>query len=121
MVITNSIKIKIYDLYKYYFGCTFEGNPEELFKSKKDKINMHYYSIIFVLSLFLLYILENKVKITQKYFPQIINLFNFQQKLFLLLSDMVIHKIKINNEQKIWIREIMNNLNNKLFYPYLYN
>jgi hypothetical protein len=53
---------------------------------------------------------------TQEYFPQIINLFNFQQKLFLLLSDMVIHNIRISSKQKIWMREIMNILNNKLMF-----
>ena len=116
LVIINRIRIKIYDLYKYYFGCTFEGKPEILFNVKKVKINLHYYSIIFVLSLSLIYIFTNKVKMTQEYFPQIINLFNFQQKLFLLLSDMVIHKIKINKGQKIWVREIMNILNNKLMF-----
>ena len=116
LVIINKIKIKIYDLYKYYFGCSFEGAPENIFISQKSKIILHYYSIIFVLSLGLLYILTNKVKMTQIYYPQIINLFNFQQKLFLLLSDMVIHKIKINKGQKMWIREIMNILNNKLMF-----
>ena len=112
----NAIKIKLYDLYKFYFGCSFEGTPKNLFISKKSKITLHYYSIIFVLSLGLLYILTNKVKMSQVYFPQIINLFNFQQKLFLLLSDMVIHKIKINKGQKMWVREIMNILNNKLMF-----
>ena len=112
----NTIKIKLYDLYKFYFGCSFEGTPKNLFISKKSKITLHYYSIIFVLSLGLLYILTNKVKMSQVYFPQIINLFNFQQKLFLLLSDMVIHKIKINKGQKMWVREIMNILNNKLMF-----
>ena len=97
-------------------GCTFEGKPETFFNIKKAKINLHYYSIILVLSLALVYILTNKVKMTQEYFPQIINLFNFQQKLFLLLSDMVIHKIKINSGQKMWAREIMNILNNKLMF-----
>ena len=116
LVIMSTIRIKIYDLYKYYFGCSFEGAPENLFISKNIKVSLHYYSIIFVLSLGLLYIITNKVKMTQEYFPQIINIFNFQQKLFLLLSDMVIHKIKINNEQRIWVRDIMNILNNKLMF-----
>ena len=116
LVIINRIKIKIYDLYKYYFGCTLEGKPEILFNVKKVKINLHYYSIIFILSLSFVYILTNKVKMTREYFPQIINLFNFQQKLFLLLSDMFIHEIKINRQQKIWVREIMNILNNKLMF-----
>jgi len=116
LVIINSIKIKIYDLYKFYFGCSFEGAPETLFFEKNAKINLHYYSIIFILSLALIYNITNKVKMTQEYFPQIINLFNFQQKLFLLLSDMVIHNIRINSKQKIWIREIMNILNNKLMF-----
>ena len=116
LVIINSIKINIYDLYKYYFGCSFEGAPENLFASKKAKINLHYYSIILVMCLALIYILTNKVKMTQEFFPQIINLFNFQQKLFLLLSDMIIHKKKINNNQKVWAREIMNILNNKLMF-----
>ena len=112
----NTIKIKLYDLYKFYFGCSFEGTPKNLFISKKSKITLHYYSIIFVLSLGLLYILTNKVKMSQVYFPQIINLFNFQQKLCVLVSDMVIHKIKINKGQKMWVREIMNILNNKLMF-----
>ena len=116
LVAINRIRIKIYDLYKYYLGCTFEGKPENLFNIKKVKIHLHYYSIILILSLALVYILTNKVKLAQEYFPQIINLFNFQQKLFLLLSDMVIHKIKINKGQKMWVREIMNILNNKLMF-----
>ena len=116
IVIINSIKIKIYDLYKFYFGCSFEGAPENLFSEKNAKINLHYYSIIFIISLALIYNLTNKVKMTQEYFPQIINLFNFQQKLFLLLSDMVIHNIRISSKQKIWMREIMNILNNKLMF-----
>ena len=114
--ITNSMKIKIIDLFRFYSGCSFEGTPENLFLSKRAKINLHYYSMVLILTLGLLYIIVNKVKMTQEYFPQIINLFNFQQKLFLLLSDMVIHKIKINDDQKIWIREIMNILNNKLMF-----
>lgn len=116
LVINNSIKIKIYDLYKFYFGCSFEGAPENLFFEKNAKINLHYYSIIFIISLGLIYNLTNKVKMTQEYFPQIINLFNFQQKLFLLLSDMVIHNMRISPKQKIWVREIMNILNNKLMF-----
>lgn len=116
IVIINSIKIKIYDLYKFYFGCSFEGAPENLFFEKNTKVNLHYYSIIFILSLALIYNLTNKVRMTQEYFPQIINLFNFQQKLFLLLSDLVIHNIRINSKQKIWMREIMNILNNKLMF-----
>lgn len=114
--IMDSIKIKLFDLFRFYFGCAFEGAPENLFFSKRAKINLHYYSIVLILSLGLIYIIINKVKMTQEYFPQIINLFNFQLKLFLLLSDMVIHKIKINDEQKIWVREIMNILNNKLMF-----
>ena len=116
MAVMSSIKIKIRDLFRFYGGCTFEGTPENLFISKRAKINLHYYSIVLILSLGLMYIIVNKVKMTQEYFPQMINLFNFQQKLFLLLSDMVIHKIKINDDQKMWVREIMNILNNKLMF-----
>ena len=37
--INNMNRIKLYDLFKFYMGSSFDGSPEKLFSSKKEATN----------------------------------------------------------------------------------
>ena len=69
--INNMNRIKLYDLFKFYMGSSFDGSPEKLFSSKKSKFYYHCYTIIFILSIGLLYIISQNIKLTQECFEEI--------------------------------------------------
>lgn len=94
----NSIRIKSYDLFIFYLSCSFEGMPQNYLSSSTNRKNnfMNYYSIILILSLGIFYIITQKIKMTKDYKDKLLKLINIQEKMFLILCDAVIQKIKNN-------------------------
>ena len=111
----NMSRIFIYDLYKFYLGSSIEGCPQNLYDEKSAKINLHFYSVILILSLGLMYIITHKIKMTKDYQDKLLNLINLQQRAFLIFCDVMIKKRSDtnNNEKDIWINEIIRELNNR--------
>ena len=112
----NMSRIFIYDLYKFYLGCSIEGSPQNLYNEKNLKLNLHFYSITLVLSLGLMYVITHKIKMTKDYQDKLLRLINIQQKAFLIFCDAMINKINNtdnNNMKDIWLNEIFRELNNK--------
>ena len=112
----NMSRIFIYDLYKFYLGSSIEGCPQNLYDEKNTKINLHFYSVILILSLGLMYVILHKIKMTKDYQDKLLNLVNLQQKAFLIFCDAMIKKrndTNNNNTKDIWINEIIRELNNR--------
>ena len=109
-------RIKIYDLYKFYMGSSFDGTPEKLFSSKKSKICFHFYTIIFILSIATLYIISQNIELIQEYFQEVINIINKQEKIFLLFCDIIMQKLNKKYKENLWVTQILNILNkNSIF------
>ena len=109
-------QIKLYDLYRFYMGSSFDGIPEKLFSSKKSKFYLHCYSIIFILSIGTLYIIFQNIILAQEKLTDIIKLINIQEKIFLLFSDMIIQKLNKKYNENIWVEKIIDVLNSKLIF-----
>ena len=109
-------RIKLYDLFKFFMGSSFDGSPEKLFSSKKSKFYFHCYTIIFILSIGMLYIISQNIKLTQECFEEIIQLINVQKKIFLLFCDSIIQKLNKKYKQNLWVTQIIEVLNNKLIF-----
>ena len=113
----NMSRIFIYDLYKFYLGSSIEGCPQNLYDEKNSKLYLHFYSVILILSLGLMYVITHKIKMTKDYQDKLLILINLQQKAFLIFCDAMINKINYdlddNNIKDIWINEIIHELNNK--------
>ena len=112
----NMSRIFIYDLYKFYLGCSIEGCPQNLYNEKNSKIYLHFYSVILILSLGLMYVITHKIKMTKDYQDKLLILINLQQKAFLIFCDAMINKISNvddENIKDIWVSEIIRELNTK--------
>ena len=110
----NKIRIKSYDLYEFYMGCSIEGKPYNLFTTKISKSCLHYYSVILLLSIGLCYIITQKIKTTMDYHGKLLILLNLQEKAFMILCDAVIKKLNENYQRNIWVIKIIKKLNNQL-------
>jgi len=110
----NKIRIKSYDLYEFYMGCSIEGKPYNLFTTKISKSCLHYYSVILLLSIGLCYIITQKIKTTIDYHGKLLILLNLQEKAFMILCDAVIKKLNDNYQRNIWVIKIIKKLNNQL-------
>ena len=107
----NMTRIFIYDLYKFYLNSSFEGCPQNLFKEKNTEIYLHFYSVILIISLGLIYAITHKIKLIKDLKNNILLLISTLQKGFLYFCDALfknINEININNK---WINEIRNELN----------
>ena len=111
----NMSRIFIYDLYKFYLGSSIEGCPQNLYDEKNAKLFLHFYSVILILSLGLMFVITHKIKMTKDYQDKLLNLIKLQQKAFLIFCDAMIKKINTNdnNIKDIWINEIIHELNNR--------
>ena len=113
----NMSRIFIYDLYKFYLGSSIEGCPQNLYDEKNSKLYLHFYSVILILSLGLMYVISHKIKMTKDYQDKLLILINLQQKAFLIFCDEMINKINYdlddNDVKNIWVNEIIHELNNK--------
>ena len=110
-----SCNFHIYDLYKFYMNSSIEGMPETLFTSSKTQKILHEYSIIFMISLGTIYI-NNIFNNYNFYFNKNIILLNIQQKLFLLFCDGVLKKLNTKYNSNIWVKKLLEELNNKLIF-----
>ena len=110
-----SCNFHIYDLFKFYMNSSIEGSPENLFSSSKTKNILHEYSIIFIISLVTIYIC-NLFNNCNNYVNKSMILLNVQQKLFLLLCDAILKKLNSKYNDNIWIKKLLDELNNKLIF-----
>jgi TfoX/Sxy family transcriptional regulator of competence genes len=110
-----SCNFHIYDLYKFYMNSSIEGMPETLLTSPKTQKILHEYSIIFMISLGTIYI-NNIFNNYNFYFNKNIILLNIQQKLFLLFCDGVLKKLNAKYNNNIWVKKLLEELNNKLIF-----
>ena len=111
---TNKIRVKLYDIYKFYMSCSIEGSPENLFSSLISKNCLHYYSVVLLISVGLCYVITQKIKTTIDYHGKLLILLNLQEKAFMIFCDAIIKKLNKNYEQNIWVIEIIKKLNNQL-------
>ena len=109
-------QIKLYDLFRFYMGTSFDGIPEKLFNSKRSRFYLHCYTIIFILSLGTLYIMLQNINLTLDKLQEIGKLINLQEKIFLLFCDLIIQKLKKKYKDNIWIEQILDVLNNKMIF-----
>ena len=105
--------IKLYDLFTFFMGSSFDGSPEKLFSPKKTKYYFHLYSIIFILSLGTIYIIFQNINLIQEKIEEIIKLIDIQEKIFLLFCDAILKKLNKKYRQNIWVAKLMNILKNK--------
>ena len=117
----NMSRIIVYDLYKFYLGSSIEGCPQNLYTEKNSKIYLHFYSVVLILSLGLLYVIFHKIKMAKDYQEKLIILINLQHKAFLIFCDSMINKINYKKDdidsKDIWVNKIILELNEqKLFY-----
>ena len=110
----NMSRMFTYDLYKFYLGCSFEGCPQNLFNVKSSKAYVHFYSVIFILCLGLIYVITHKIKMTKDYYEKILVLLNLQEKAFLLLCDLIIKNIDIYYSKDIWVSKMVMELKDKM-------
>ena len=59
----NMTRVFIYDLYKFYLNSSFEGCPQNLLTEKNVEIYLHFYSVILIISLGLIYSITHKIKL----------------------------------------------------------
>ena len=107
----NMTRIFIYDLYKFYLNSSFEGCPQTLFRDKNTQLYLHFYSVILIISLGLIYAITHKIKLIKDLKNKILLLTSTLQKGFLYFCDALFKnnsEIIVNN---IWINEIRNELN----------
>ena len=109
----NMCRIFIYDLYKFYLNSSFEGCPHNLFRDKTAELYIHFYSVILIISLGLLYIIAYKMKFVNEFRDKILLLINKLQKGFLFFCDAIFENFLDKGINNMWIKEIMKELNNE--------
>ena len=105
-------KIKLYDLFLFYMGSSFDGSPEKLFKEKKSKYYLHIWTVIFIISLGILFTVSQNVNLTDECSQDIFKLINLQEKIFLIFCDLLIKKLDKRYKYNIWVGQILEKLNN---------
>ena len=105
--------IKLYDLFRFFMGSSFDGSPEKLFSTKKTKIYLHLYTIVFILSIGTIYIISQNINLIQEKIEDIIKIIEIQEKIFLLFCDAILKKLNKKYRENIWVGKIMNVLENK--------
>ena len=108
---TNTIKL--YDLFLFYMGSSFDGLPEKLFNDKKYKYFLHIWTVIFIISIGILFIIEQNINLTDECSQDILKLITLQEKLFLIFCDLIIQKLGKKYKNNIWVGQILENLKNK--------
>ena len=107
----NMTRVFIYDLYKFYLNSSFEGCPQNLLREKNVEIYLHFYSVILIISLGLIYSITHKIKLIKDLKNKILLLINTLQKGFLYFCDALFKNNNEINANNIWIKEIKNELN----------
>ena len=107
----NMSRIFIYDLYKFYLNNSFEGCPQNLFRNQTAETYLHFYSVILIISLGLIYVISYKIKMTKQFRNKILVLIDKLQKGFLFFCDALFENYINNGISDMWINEIMKELN----------
>ena len=111
--LNHSNTIKLYDLFLFYMGSSFDGLPEKLFKDKKFKYYLHLWTVIFIISIGILFTIEQNINLTDECSQDILKLISLQDKIFLIFCDLIIQKLSNKYKNNIWVGQIMENLKNK--------
>ena len=106
-------KIKLYDLFLFYMGSSFDGSPEKLFQDKKSKYYLHIWTIIFIISLGILFTVSQNVNLTDECSQDILKLITLQEKIFLIFCDLLIKKLSKKYRYNIWVGQILEKLKNE--------
>ena len=109
----NMCRIFIYDLYKFYLNSSFEGCPQNLFLDKTAELYLHFYSVILIISLGLIYSVIHRIKISIDLKNKMLFLVGKMQKGFLFFCDAIFENYIDKGINNIWISEIMKELNNE--------
>ena len=107
----SMFKIFIYDLYKFYLNSSLEGAPQNFFFDKNSEIYLHYYSVLLIISLGLIYVIAYKIRIISDSRNKILLLINQLQKGFLYFCDAIFENYINKGINDVWINEIMKELN----------
>jgi Dullard-like phosphatase family protein len=111
--LNNTNKIKLYDLFLFFMGSSFDGSPEKLFQDKKFKYYLHIWTIIFIISIGILFTVMQNVNLTDQCSQDILKLITLQEKIFLIFCDLVIKKLSKKYKCNIWVEQIIKILNEK--------
>ena len=106
-------KIKLYDLFLFFMGSSFDGSPEKLFQDKKSKYYLHIWTIIFIISLGILFTVSQNVNLTDECSQDILKLITLQEKIFLIFCDLLIKKLSKKYRYNIWVGQILEKLKNE--------
>ena len=111
--LNHTNNIKLYDLFLFYMGSSFDGLPEKLFQDKKYKYIMHIWTIIFIISIGILFTVSQNVNLTDECSQDILKLIILQEKIFLIFCDLIIQKLNKKYKNNIWVGQILESLQNK--------
>ena len=109
-------KIKLYDLFLFYMGSSFDGSPEKLFQDKKSKYYLHIWTIIFIISLGVLFTVSQNVNLTDECSQDILKLITLQEKTFLIFCDLLLKKLSKKYKYNIWVGQILEKLKTESIY-----
>ena len=107
-------KIKLYDLFLFYMGSSFDGSPEKLFTDKKSKYYLHIWTVIFIITIGTLFTISQNVNLTDECSQDVLKLISLQEKIFLIFCGMIIEKVNKKYKNNIWVEQIIESLQNKL-------
>ena len=111
--LNHSNTIKLYDLFLFYMGSSFDGLPEKLFKDKKYKYYLHIWTVIFIISIGILFTIEQNINLTDVCSQDILKLITLQDNIFLIFCDLIIQKLSNKYKHNIWVGQIFENLKKK--------
>ena len=106
-------KIKLYDLFLFYMGSSFDGSPEKLLKDRKSKYYMHIWTIIFIISLGILFTVAQNVNLTDECSQDILKLITLQENIFLIFCDLLMKKLNKKYKYNIWVGQLLEKLENE--------
>ena len=108
--LNHANNIKLYDLFLFYMGSSFDGLPEKLFQDKKSKYIMHIWTVIFIISIGILFTVSQNVNLTDQCSQDILKLIILQEKIFLIFCDLIIQKLNKKYKNNIWVGQILQSL-----------
>ena len=111
--LNNNNRIKLYDLFLFFMGSSFDGTPELLFQEKKTKYYIHIWTVIFIISLGILFTVSQNINLTEECSQEILKLVTLQEKIFLIFCDLIIKKLNNKYKYNIWVGQILEKLSDE--------